>query len=234
MSATLEALQALTPRLKDASLVVKADQSAKEVLEKLQRAQGQADRFRAWLAVARQLDGLGSPRVSTAVSKAAWRAREAGEALTEAVDGPGIQAAASEFAEFSPTVAAVEVAVREVWAQRVRAAFEPLRNMGELLQRIEDTRQLGLDLNATVQKARASTDASVSPQSLLSTVNDLLAEHDDLSARLKAVSGDEPDVDAFLQALARNQATLRLLTPTVMDWLDRHEALGAFTIQAAD
>jgi hypothetical protein len=229
----LEDLEALTPKLTGAIETVRLDEAARRALDQLKAVRGQAERFSAAVEIVGLLDQQCEPRVRTALLKAKTRASDVGEALQEATDASGVQDAANTYTEgFATELLSLDGAVRDAWRNVVFRDYEPLRVMGALLDKIEGTRSLGAALLAAGEEARALTDARPPLPDLKAAIAGLQLRAASLREELCHVGQDDPDIDAFLRALAANQATVRHLRPAVLAWLETNHALDIFSVGA--
>jgi predicted transcriptional regulator len=230
----LAELNAVVPTLRGAVETVRLDDTAKRALNTLRSATGQADRFSASVAVMKALGRGQEPAIREALTKASSKAKLIGKALQEASDSEGIQDAESAYDGFGSSLAELENAVRNAWRDQVQAEFEPLRGMGELLERIEATQDLGRRLINVGQEARGLLESRPSLSDLRTSVERLRPLAAALREELAHVGDDDPDVTAFLRAMVANQATARHLKPSVLVWLDQRGALDVFAVRAAN
>ncbi|MDZ4062976.1 MAG: hypothetical protein U1A07_14205 [Phenylobacterium sp.] len=229
----LDELDTLTPQLSGAVETVRLDEAAKKALDQLKTAKSQAERFSAAVNIVRLLERQSDPAIRTALRDARNKARDVGEALQEATDADGVQDAALAFGDgFAAAVGALDGAVREAWSRAVFGEFDTLRVMGQLLEKIDDTRPLGEALLATGQRAQQLTIVRPPLQELSAHIETLQAEAFTLKERLRQVGDEDPDVDAFLRAATVSQATARHLTASVRTWLEKNHALDVFAVRA--
>ena len=88
--------------------------------------------------------------------------------------------------------------------------------------------ELGQRLKLCSQKGQNSVNAG-STKDLLSSIEDLLEEYDDLQAERKEEIGED-EVGDFINALADKRATLAMVTSKVRAWLEDHDALDRLGI----
>ena len=231
----LAELRAYTPKLKSAVETVRLDAAATKALNTLRSVSGQADRFSACVAAIKILDRKRDRTVREALIKAAGKASDIGEALEEAADSDGVRAAEYAYHDgFGGALHELETAVRNAWSEQARSEFEPLRGMGELLERIPDTAGLGHRLTALGQEARDLVGTRPPLPELNTKLERLCPAAAALRQELSHVGDDDPEVTAFLRAMATNQARASHLTHSVWKWLEKCGALGVFAVRAAD
>jgi hypothetical protein len=106
--------------------------------------------------------------------------------------------------------------------------FAPLSAIGSLLEQIDKTSKLGQRLKTCGQKAEQIRD-SIPAEELLKAISELRRERSALEVERASVTKDQ-EVDKFLNALAEGDATLRMVTERVRNWLEQNGALDNFAI----
>ena len=101
--------------------------------------------------------------------------------------------------------------------------------MGQLLQHISGAEALGQELAQLGARATALANRSQTATAMAPEIEQLEADRRSLLARLKEVTAN-PEVETFITAVTRGQATLQLVTPGVLGWLGERGALGAFKV----
>jgi hypothetical protein len=108
---------------------------------------------------------------------------------------------------------------------------ETLDTLGEVLARLPGTHELGRRMQEAAQSSRANA-SRISLASAPSFIDTLDAQSNALASERRAIlKGGE--VETFFQAIAENVATLRHLTPQVLQRLQELDALEAFAIEPA-
>lgn len=126
-------------------------------------------------------------------------------------------------------VGTVERRLLESWQEFIEQEFSTAGSLGEVLNKIRETTQLGRDLAAIHQEAKRLANVLPASTKKQNEYNELAKKRDALLARLKNL-GAGPEVVAFLVAVANREATLAHVTPGVQEWLGSREALGRFRI----
>lgn len=153
-----------------------------------------------------------------------------GEETEQTADVEGLNEIRVKLRDVVPAgVGTVERRLSEAWQKFLEQEFSTAGSLGEVLNKIRETAQLGRDLATTHQEAKRL--ASVLPTSTKKQkeYNELLKRREALSDRLKNL-GAGPEVVAFLVAVANREATLAHVTPGVHEWLGSRDALGRFRI----
>lgn len=200
-----------------------------KVTEKSADVERQGQRCQALVAMATALDGFADPKVTTAARAAIDAVRTTGAELTTAADVDDLEIVLESLIDLANALRDFDQNVRLVWADRSRTEYTPLIPVGQLLQHISGAETLGQELaqlgaRATALASRNQTAAAMAPD-----IEQLEADRRRLLARLKEVTAN-PEVETFITAVTRGQATLQLVTPGVLGWLSDRGALGAFKI----
>jgi hypothetical protein len=231
----LEEIEELLPKLSSAMNAIRLDDTARRALESLKDAPRQSKRFEAFVGVIQTLGSTCDEFVRTPLYSAAKQAEEVGEALVCATDSSGVQDAAADFlSSLVPAIGRLENSLMDAWRKVVRDQFEPFAGTGALLEMIPATKHLGKELRTAALQARDLAEHRVAAEEFAAAISRLMGEQSGLRAKVKAVSGGQPEVDMFLEALTENKATLRHMTASVIAWLVDNDALDAFAVTAAD
>jgi hypothetical protein len=99
------------------------------------------------------------------------------------------------------------------------------------LVNIPNTSKLGEKLLACGREAERTSSRQLPAMEWRDAILQLRSERTALEAERTAATQD-PEVDAFLDALAENEATLRIVTTRVYDWLEKNGALDIFKVSA--
>jgi hypothetical protein len=151
--------------------------------------------------------------------------------LARASSQDDLRALIPMFDSFKRDVAGLERCARQLWSEVNRRQFGPLGAVGEILQGIEGTADLGGRLASLVERARLLGDRQhTTMEEFAAGTAPLRAEADRLKSEIASL-GTDPQIDAFLTALAAGRAALRLATPSVLGWLDQMGALDRFEVR---
>jgi hypothetical protein len=126
-------------------------------------------------------------------------------------------------------VGTVERRLSEAWQKLIQAEFSTVGSLGEVLNKIRETAQLGRELAATHREAKLLASVLPSSTKKQKQYNELLKKREALLGRLKKL-GAGPEVIAFLIAVANQDATLAHATADVNEWLGSRDALSEFRI----
>lgn len=121
----------------------------------------------------------------------------------------------------------VELAFTNAWHSLIEGEFSSAGALGKVLERVPETRDIGGSMIGLERRANSLTQRLAPDQ--LSSLQALRAERTGLDARLEDL-GLSGEVKAFLAAVSRGQATLATLTTPTREWLQEHNALGAFRV----
>lgn len=166
-----------------------------------------------------------------AVAEALFEVGEFGTKLATVESKEDLRAVTHGFDGLRGRVASMEGGARLLWSELYRREMEPLGLVGSVLRGIADTADLAERLCALSESARRLCERQQSAiEDFATTAGALRAEAAALKAEVNALATD-PEVDAFLQALAGGRATLRLATANVLRWLEQLEALDRFDVR---
>lgn len=152
-----------------------------------------------------------------------------GEDLEKAQDAEALRKAVFEYKnDLNQAIASFERSIRDHWRAVVAERFQPLFGLGELLASMNVPNELGPRLKSCGQRGQASVNAG-STKDLLSSIEDLVDEYDDLQKEREEEIGED-EVGDFINALADKRATLAMVTSKVREWLADHDALDRLGI----
>lgn len=127
------------------------------------------------------------------------------------------------------SVGAAERRLSEAWKKFIQGEFSTAGSLGEVLNKIRETAQLGRELAATHREATLLASVLPSSSEKQKEYRELLKKREALLERLKKL-GAGPEVIAFLIAVANQEATLTHATPDVHEWLGSRDALNKFRV----
>ena len=158
-------------------------------------------------------------------------AEEAAEAMVSAATAEDLREVDGLYSELLRSLAPLDTFLQAHWRSIVNTEFRPLLVIGGLLERINDTSDLGRRLSACGREAEASTQAP-NAAALRDAVQRLRRARAELEEERRSLTG-EPEVDRFLDAVARGGAALHMETPTVRAWIEAHDATNTFVVRVA-
>ena len=109
--------------------------------------------------------------------------------------------------------------------------FGPLIAIGRLFETIDGTSDLGQRLVRCGEGALRCSDTT-DVVALRDKIAEMYRERDALESERASIASD-PEVDAFVNALVAQSATLRLVTPRVRSWLENNRALDNFAVRSS-
>lgn len=148
--------------------------------------------------------------------------------LAEAQDERGLKAILQEAKDARTEIYNFNSALRRVYGTVLSAKLQPLGSTGDLIIDLDPSSTLGARLIAFA--VRASEIIKATHAQFAAGVLNTFAEAESLKAEIGLLA-TEPEQMAFLEALVAGKATLRLLTPSVLEWLGRLGALDRFVIR---
>lgn len=231
MTDALDELERLLPELKPSLERRRWGESLWRVVDALRESDRHVRRFKAILEIARETDFSAEPRQAEALSELMDAAELAADGMLKAANADDLKIVQDDYTEFTKTMAKTDRdSIRPHWARIVERDFKPLFAIGALLEKIEGVSDLGRRLVACGREADNSLARTPSIEALRDEIRRLREDRAALEAERASLT-NEPEVDAFLNALAESQATLRIVTGAVRDWLDRNGALDSFSIR---
>lgn len=218
-------------------LVASAKQSLAlgSAVEKARKPVEQAPRHAALLAhlvaCAKELDGLSDPGLRQRLEGAIDKAEDVGGALETAATADELEAVATDYPGVAAEIVRALDSLRTRWTQIVARDFADLPAVGELLLKISGAETIGSDLKQIGQQAQALAATDPQAEQLAAAAAALRARRALTLDAMRAFTG-EAEVDAFLQGVIQQRATLELVTPRVLAWLKDHGALDAFRVRS--
>lgn len=232
MSDALGELERLAPSIRAGIDARRLQTSLGRAADKLLDVPRQAKRFEALVDVAMALGANADASAQRSLKQAAEEANELGEMLEDARGPEDLQYAMEELPKLSQALQRLDAVVRQLWRGLVATDFQSLVTVGDLLTRIERIRNLGERLAEVGRQALALADRTSTAEQLAPEIQKLRERRTALDAELHQLTGN-PEVDAFLAAVTRDGATLAHVTPAVVEWLERNEALDVFAVRGS-
>jgi hypothetical protein len=126
----------------------------------------------------------------------------------------------------------VDVVMRDglrVWQRRINADIGSLGSLGALLSEFGDTRELGHRMTLIAKRGAALASQFPPTSDLVESHRVLLEDAGTIRKDLAAIGAGE-SVEAFLNALANDEATLDLADDAVLKWIRNRRSDGLFRI----
>ncbi|MCA3757234.1 MAG: hypothetical protein IM669_06875 [Phenylobacterium sp.] len=232
MTDVLVELESLVPQMASGLEARRLHTSLGRASEKLVEVPRQARRFEALVDAALALGVASDVTASRSLREAAEEADEIGDLLEGAKSAEDLQYATQELPKLNQALTRLEGVVRQLWRQVVQTEFQSLVAVGDLLTRIERTRDLGERLAEVGRQAVGLAERNGPAEQLGPEIANLRQRRAALDLELHQLT-DNPEVDEFLGAVTRDSATLRHVTPAVSEWLERSNALDAFAVRGS-
>jgi hypothetical protein len=189
----------------------------------------QKARLKALLSLAEETGfGVNAPQAKVK-REALEAAEETADAMIGAATAEDLREVDELYSELHKKLAPLELFLTAHWKSIVDAEFRPLSVVGGLLERINGTSDLGRRLSYCGREAEASTQAR-NAEALRDAVQSLRRTRAALEEERKSLTG-EPDVDRFLDAVARGGAPIQMETPAVRAWIEAHGAANTFVVR---
>lgn len=230
MTDILLELEALEPKIAGAKRSQAFGAAAGKARIPVEQAPKHAALLERLLSCAHHLDALGDAVLRQRFETAIDKAEEVGGALEEAADAADLEAAAHDYPMVANALVRVVDGLKVQWSQIVARDFADLPAVGTLLAKIPGAEAIGGDLSAIGEEAQALADGDPSAEVLSERAPALRERRTRTLEAMSAFTG-EPEVDAFLAAVTRQQATLAMVTPMVWAWLKDKGALDAFRVR---
>jgi nucleotide-binding universal stress UspA family protein len=232
MSDPLLELETLAPLIPAAIQAQRLEQALGRAVEKVAEVPRQAARFQALVEAAVRLGVANDTNARRPLQEAVEEAENIGDLLEGARTPEDLQYVSDDFPKLVGALRSLDIVVRQYWRLTVSNEFQSLLSVGDLLTRIPGTQALGTRLRSISQEAQLLAERNPPAEQLAPEIQRLRNTRAQLDVELHQLSSN-PDVDAFITAVARDTATLAHVTPPVMDWLQRNDALEAFAVRGA-
>lgn len=224
MADTLLELRAMLPSLAPALERRRLGEALSQIAAVVRNADAEIERLKAVLDLARL---IAFPHQD--LSDLLEAALAAGQALASATTSDELRTASDAYKDFLKTLPSVGMQVARHWKNDVVAKnYRPLISFGVLLEKVENLASLGREMRECGEAA-ANTQMVKWPE-LRDEVMRLEEQLSRLQRERTERVGAIPAVGEFLIAVGNNTATLALLTPAVLEWLDENGALQSFRV----
>lgn len=229
MTDSLASLEEMLEELPEAVDRRKLGDRLTQSLETLKTADADIGRLTAILDLA-ELSGFGTtPVQAQALSELQEEAQVVGEALASASTDIDLREAVLEYEkEFRQALRVADLGIRNHWGSFAAGKFQPISTLGELLVRIGVEPELAGRMQDCGQRGLAIGSGGTLPE-IAARARSLLAELEAIQQERADTIG-QGDVGNFINALAEQRVTLAMVTDEVRDWLERHDALGRFSL----
>tara|TARA_R110001599_G_scaffold80524_2_gene217459 strand:- start:20290 stop:20988 length:699 start_codon:yes stop_codon:yes gene_type:complete len=225
----LDELETLLPRLRPAVEQARFGQGLSKFENAAQSIASVAPELDALFEVALDTGFLKRESDAGLIDDIVVTAIELAEILEGARTDGDVEKALAHFDRFESRISSAKVSIKRHWERRAADEFEPLRGYGRLLQRLPGLELLGAEYETFADSAKRSV-ASEKMSDLRTAIASLNSRKAELEAERQRQIKHETIGD-FLNALAQNSATLKDLSPEVLDWLNEQEALADFRIE---
>lgn len=231
MTDALDELERLLPELEPAIERRRLGESLGRVVDALRDSDRHVRRFKAILEIARETEFSAEPRQAEALEELMDAAELAADGMIKASTADDLRVVQDEYKKLTEAMTKTDRdGIRPHWERIVERDFKPLDAIGELLERIDGVSDLGRRLVECGRKADESVRSKPPAEALRDNIRRLREDRAALEAERASLT-NEPEVDAFLNALAQGRATLRTVTEKVRDWLEQNGALDSFSIR---
>ncbi len=232
MTDALANLETLLPEIGPAVQRRRFGEGLGRTVEALRDAPRHVDRLSALLELA-QITGFQDEQGGAdIILDLRGAANEAADAMISAADADALRAVVDRYNDLIKQMGPAEGYLRRHWKEIVDRDFRPLTSVGRLLAGFETTAAVGQRFIACGEAAMGSLANGQSAQSLRDLVRRLVAERAELQAEQRSLTRNT-EIDAFLDALRRGEASLRHVTPAVWAWLDANGALNGFSVRSS-
>ncbi|UKJ75444.1 hypothetical protein [Azospirillum brasilense] len=221
----LDQLQAKLPQLAHALEQKRLGDALRRAIEATRNCEAQVAKLRA-LSKAGALVAAYAMEQHEALEEVVENVIYIGDILRAAQDSAALDEAVRDYQDLDKEVMRLQRAVRTMVERYATAELRPLAALGSLLSRIGQP-QLGDQLVMLETTALAALRGS--PLDLPTGIAAIQADATRLMNELHTLAKDD-EVDAFLLALAKGQASLQLVTPSVLTWLGEQRALDKFRV----
>jgi len=221
---TLLELRAILPSIGPALERRRLGESLSQIASVVRNADADMKRLDAVLDLAR-LTAFPPEEMSDLIDDAQY----AGEALASATTSDELRSASDAYGEFLRTLPRIGAQVVRHWKNEVVAKeYRPLISFGLLLEKVDNLAALGREMRECGEAA-VNTQIGKWPE-----LRDEVMRLEEQLSRLRRERAETvsaiPAVGEFLIAVGNGTATLALLTPPVLQWLDENGALESFRV----
>ena len=177
------------------------------------------------------MDGLKDPTLRSRLIAAIEKAESVGDLLKTAGTAEDLENIATDYPAVSGALKNALERLKNHWSHLVAQDFADLAAVGRLLGAISGAEAIGAELVEISSAAKHLADGDPSADVLAETAPALRLRRSRTLDAMQAFTG-EAEVDAFLGAVTRQEATLDLVTPKVLAWLTEKQALSAFRVRS--
>lgn len=231
MTDTLDLLEELAPKIDSARQSLAFGAAAERARKPVEQAPRHAVLLDRLVQCAIDLDGLDDAALRQRIENAISKAESVGESFEEARTAEDLEAAAADYPMVGAALMTVIERLRTHWSHLVVRDFADLAAVGRLLGKISGAEAIGAQLVEISEQAQALAQGDPSPERLAEFAPELRRRRTETLGAMQAFTG-ETEVDAFLAAVTRQEATLDMVTPTVLAWLGQRQALSAFRVRS--
>lgn len=222
MTDQLEVLEQLIPRIAQARIFEQLGEAFHEAHEHSQGLIPGIERIERWQLSIQLLSGYWEADDKSETLSALRNLQSAGQKIETAQD-------LNQLSQVRATATGAKLGVEAVlrdglraWQQRINADIGSLGSLGDLLSKFEDTRELGQRMALIASRGAALGSQFPPAPDQIESHRVLLGDAQEIRQDLAAI-GAGKSVEAFLNALAKQEATLDLVDDAVLKWIrDRH------------
>ena len=192
---------------------------------------GQIARLDGCIAVLREAGVARSRRINDDLNELLDEADDVARRMISAKVSDDVRAVAELYPKFVRSLAIFERALRGEVRGVMEGEFSGLLAIGRVFESIDGTADLGLRIVSCAEEAYVCTE-TVGIDQLASTIRRLRERRTALDSERDS-KAETTEVGVFLNALVEQQATLRMVTAPVRQWLEDHGALDNFVVRGA-
>ena len=230
MTDALEPLEGLAPGISSAKKSLAFGAAADRARVPVEQAPRHALLLTRLVQCANDLDGLNDVALRQRLSTDIAKAEIEGQSLEDAETAADLEAVATDYSTVGNALSQVIERLKNHWSQLVAQDFVDLAAVGHLLSKISGAESIGRDLVEISTAAQTLANGDPSAEKLAEVAPALRLRRAQTLDAMQAFTG-EPEVDAFLGAVTRQEASLDMVTPKVMSWLTDKGALSAFRVR---
>lgn len=230
MTDALVDLERMLPQLPAAVVQRRIGEGLGQTVEALRDAPALIERLEALLKVTGLTRFAADPLQKAMLDDLAFDAEEIGDRLITAASADDLRAVRESYRQLQLNLGRLEGQVRRHALSALQSEFTPLDVIGTLLRKIDGAAALGQRLVTLAAEALQSVPGETMA-ALAQRIERMRRHRVALDAERQSLVEDA-EVDRFIEALAAQNATLRLVTDRVRQWLDQHGALDRFELRA--
>ncbi|QYC11506.1 hypothetical protein [Brevundimonas nasdae] len=230
MTDVLDLLEDLEPRIASAKKSIAFGDAAERARRPVEQAPRHAALLLRLVQCVEDLDGFADAALRQRIGKAIAVADDLGGSLGTAANADDLDGVAIDYAQMNQALSGLTDRIKDHWSNLVNSDFNGLIAVGELLGKISGAEAIGAELVKIGQEARALTEPNTSQDRLIDWAPALRTRRSSTLEAMRAFTG-QAEVDDFLAAVVMQTATLSLVTPTVLSWLNDRNALSAFNVR---